>query len=475
MIDGVASQPIIRVETSAQVLSTAILENLELRGAARGAAVYAGGQLTLNNVLVVDNRDGGVLVEGGALVTNASTSIERNGAWVGEPPPTGGGILCTNDGLLDVRGRIFNNFAELGGGLALYSGCDAELRPGTIVDSNYADSNGGGIYVTGGATVVGNGLGDAIDIFGNYATRGGGVYIGGSALVVLQDAAFNTNGAAVDGGAIYALNGAVVNLSASVGCAGTSPCNRIWGNYLSDDAGRGSAVYAMDAAVTLRRLRVDHNQASFPQFRVPLFYASGPTGSLVLENLVVDGNRATNLVEAELGADVTAAYVSTAANSYENGGIFPAAMTAIGSGTSVGVFSSILWDLQAFFVSAGAALQLDCVITNTAIGVPPAPASFAVSNVDPLFVAATLGNLRVVPASPAVDYCDLGGYPNPGVDFDGLLRPVDRTDNPNGTPGVSTGTADVGAFELQADASPFLFADGFESGDLSAWSASVGG
>ncbi len=475
VIDGISSEPIIRVETSTQTLSTAILENLELSGAARGAAVFEGGQLTLNNVVITDNRDGGVLVDGGALVTNFSTDIRQNG-WQVPTPVTGGGILCTNGGLLILDGEIDNNRAELGGGIALYSGCSAELQPGLWIVTNSAVSNGGGLYVATGATVVGDGDGVAIDISANNAARGGGVYVDGAGVVVLQDTAVDDNFAEDDGGAIYALNGATVNLSPSTGCpeGGFSACNRIVGNDLGDDAGRGSAVYASSASVTLRRLWILGQQVSLPQFRVPLFYAGGATGELVLENLVVAGNRATNLIEADTGAEVIAGYVSAADNSYQSGATFPSALSATGSGTEVGVFSSILWDLQGFFVTSSATLQLDCLITNTLLGVPPG--SFGVANDNPQFLASASGNLRVGPSSPAVDFCDLGAYPFPGApDFDGLSRPVDRPDNTNGAPGLDWGTTDVGAFELQLGASPFIFSDGFESGSTTAWSATVSG
>jgi hypothetical protein len=84
----------------------------------------------------------------------------------------------------------------------------------------------------------------------------------------------------------------------------------------------------------------------------------------------------------------------------------------------------------------------------------------------------------VAPFSPAVDYCDLGAYPFPdSPDTDGQSRPADRPDNPNGSPGLALGTTDLGAFELQIGAipAPGIFFDGFESGDLSGWSTSVGG
>jgi predicted outer membrane repeat protein len=474
VIDGISSQPIFRVETSTQTLSTAILENLELSGAARGAAVLEGGQLTLNDVLITNNRDGGVLVDGGTLVTNSSTDIKQNG-WLVPTPITGGGILCTNGGLLILDGDIDNNRAELGGGVALYSGCNAELQPGLWIIANSADSNGGGLYVTSGTAVVGDGDGVVIDIAANHAARGGGLYVDGTGVVVLQDAAFTHNTADHDGGAIYALNGANVTLAPSTGCPELvlSACNRIVSNLLGDDDGRGSAVYVSSAAVTLRRLRVAWQQGGLPQFRVPLFYAGGATGELVLENLVVSGNYATNLIEADTGAEVIAGYVSAADNFYQSGSTFSSAVSATGGGTEIGVFSSILWDLQGFFVTSGATLELDCLITNTLTGVPPG--SFAVANDNPQFLAPTTDDLRVGPSSPAVDFCDLGAYPFPGApDFDGLSRPADRPDNTNGSPGLDWGTIDVGAFELQLGATPFLFADGFESGNTLAWSTATG-
>jgi hypothetical protein len=474
-IDGTSSQPVIRVETSTETLSTAILENLELRGAARGAAVLAGGQLTLNNVLVTDNRDGGVLVDGGALVTNATTDIFQNGWWEGSPvPATGGGILCIDEGLLDLRGEIDNNRAELGAGVALHSGCDAALNPGTWITSNQSTSNGGGLYVSAGTNLVGDGQGDGIFLWGNHALRGGGIYVDGAGLVLLQDASLASNAALFDGGAVYALNGATVHLTPSIGCPdGFWACNEIVGSQLSDDVGRGSAVYAFGASVTLRRLRVENNQPNFPQFRVPLFYVGGTNGELILENLVIAGNRATNLVEADTGATVIGGYLSSADNSYESGSTFPSATTITGSGTTAGFYSSILWDHQGFFISGGAVVELDCLMTNTLAGVPPG--SFAISTADPEFLAPASGNLRVGPSSPAVDYCDLGAYPFPGApDFDGLSRPADRPDNANGFPGVEGGTIDIGAHELQLGATPFIFIDDFETGDLSAWSSWMG-
>ncbi len=72
---------------------------------------------------------------------------------------------------------------------------------------------------------------------------------------------------------------------------------------------------------------------------------------------------------------------------------------------------------------------------------------------DPAFADAAAGDFHLTAGSPAIDQ----GSPAaaPAVDYDGAPRPVGKA-------------PDLGAFELG------IFSDGFESGDVSAWSSSVG-
>jgi hypothetical protein len=88
-----------------------------------------------------------------------------------------------------------------------------------------------------------------------------------------------------------------------------------------------------------------------------------------------------------------------------------------------------------------------------------------VFNVDPLFVNAPGGDYHLSETSPMIDVCaddpqgtDIDLEPR-GVD-DPLTLDID-------------GTFDVGADELQPDPNALIFSDGFESGDVSAWSSSV--
>lgn len=473
-VDGVTSQAVVRVQTSTQSESRVILENLELSGGARGVSVTDGGHLTLNNVLITLNEGGGAFVGSGAtLVTNASSELFQNG-WNGEfTPTTGGGIDCFG-GHLDLQGRVSNNRAELGAGLAMLSGCTAELRPGFILDANQASSNGGGVYLAGPGALWGNGAGNAIQLVGNHANRGGGIYAAGAgAVVALQDSAFSGNGAAQEGGAIYALVGPEIHLLRGSGCTTGFPCNRLAGNYLSTNL-EGSVVYAWDALVVLRQQRVEGNQTDFiPTMQPSLFYMRGASGELWLENLQLWDNRAAELVRVVGGASFVGGYLSSAHNRYgvSSGGTansYFSVDTASGA-----VYSSILWDHQGFFLTGPApSLVADCLIVSTTLGVPLG--SVFISTADPQFLDANGGNLHLPASSPAVDYCDEAVYPWPGgPDFDGEARNVDHPANPNGSPGVGGGRFDIGFDEVPSSVVPEIFSDDFESGTPGEWSLAV--
>ena len=81
---------------------------------------------------------------------------------------------------------------------------------------------------------------------------------------------------------------------------------------------------------------------------------------------------------------------------------------------------------------------------------------------------ATAGNLRVSPNSPAVDYCDAFNYLPQHFDGDHEARGFDLSFNANGSPGVAGGLYDLGFDEVRP-----LFADGFATGNTSAWSSVV--
>jgi hypothetical protein len=75
---------------------------------------------------------------------------------------------------------------------------------------------------------------------------------------------------------------------------------------------------------------------------------------------------------------------------------------------------------------------------------------------------------RPAPTSLLVDYCDASAYAPAYPDLDRRPRCEDSSGKTN-----TYGACDAGAFEL-APPPDVIFADGFESGDTSAWSAATG-
>ena len=468
IVDGVTSNPVFRVQTTNESESLVILENLQVKNAQRGVEVLAGGKLTLKNVVVLDNPMGGANVVSGNLTVDQNSSIEFNGSFA-SPPPFGGGIAC-NGGYIAIHGRVYNNRAELGGGIAMESGCTVELGPGSYVALNDASSNGGGLYVSTGSVVVGSGNGAAIQISSNYSNRGGGIYLA-DGTAVFTDTSFETNRAEVEGGAIYATASSLFHMAVGSGCSTGFACNQIKDNYLGTP-GDGSVLHNNNSQVTLLRQRVAENQAEpLIALNSSLMFVTGDDASLTLENLEIWGNVATSLVDAQGGATVVGGYLSAAQNTYDvQGSPVPSRILTSGTGTQAGYYSSILRDGKFAFGTGSPQLTLDCLIVASMVGVPPG--SQAIVEVDPQFVDQLGGDLHVGPTSPAVDFCDEAVYPLPGApDFDGQIRGFDNPLNPNGAPGIAGGVYDVGIDEVLATTETPLFADGFESGNTSAWSS----
>lgn len=475
VVDGTATQAVVTVETTSQSQSRVILENLELSGGLRGVSVAAGGELVLRNVRIADNEESGAYVgPDGTLTADGATEIVHNG-WLSTPPAWGGGISCVG-GYLDLDGAIEDNRAENGAGVAMSSGCVADLRPGASVSGNEADFFGGGFHLGSGSLLVGDGDGTAIEIAGNSATSGGGIYAVGSVTVLLQDASLSDNFATEEGGALHAHAGAQVHVLRNQGCEGDLvPCNRIVGNELADfSTGTGTAVYASDAFVRLSGLAIRQNSSGIFTFPT-LLYVRGATGELQLENLAISGNWADILIWADAGATVFGGYLSSTRNVFRPSHVPPAPQPPLEESTisvsgEAGFYSSIFMDHGGFSAGPGASLVADCLLVSTMDGI--AGGTFVLV-ADPQFLDPDGGNLHLPPTSPAVDYCDEAVYPFPGgPDGDGETRDVDHPSNPDGSPGVAGGRFDIGYDEVQASSSE-IFSDGFESGSTGAWDLRV--
>jgi hypothetical protein len=199
-----------------------------------------------------------------------------------------------------------------------------------------------------------------------------------------------------------------------------------------------------------------------------LIFAEGSASSLQLEGVQIWSNDAARLLVADNLAEMVAAFVTVAGNSYDAGsGPVGSRVIHVAGGAQAALYSSLLWNSSGSSTATGGTLFADCVLADNLTGFPPSGSIGLVG--DPRFVDLAAGNLRLRHDSPAVDYCDDVYYTPSFPDLDFLQRGWDHPLNPNGSPGIPFwGVYDLGAYEARP-----IFADGFETGTTVGWSATV--
>ncbi len=124
---------------------------------------------------------------GAASVTSFATSTSnsnsaRNGGGIYIGASTATFLNYTSDGTIDESGivNITYNYVETtygnegGGGIYADSGSELYIAPGTTINYNATNMNGGGIYGNGNTTYMSGGT-----IYGNNAKYGGGICLSG--------------------------------------------------------------------------------------------------------------------------------------------------------------------------------------------------------------------------------------------------------------------------------------------------------
>lgn len=418
----------------------------------------------LNDVEVALNeseRGGGIHIDGSqgaALALASGTVIRLNEALrldTSVPESgSGGGIYCENGASIDLLSpfELRDNVAGRHGGGLYATGCDVRVLPegqgglgGDVsIRENEAGDDGGGFYLTDGTDLdVDGGSGGAAWIRGNVASSsGGGVFVTGSgSYLEVTRSHVVENTAVSSGGGIYLANDAIADFE-------WEPCNLARCLELS----RNEAVFGA-AVVVVSRAQAEIAQTWITGNVVTVDSGSGAVGfassggNLELWNSMVVGNRTVSGLGdgAVFSLSGEVEILGSTFTGQEN-----VKHVVTGSGDLL-VENSIFWDngsSDPFDPGWSGTRNVRCAI------VPPgATPSFDVnvSSADPLFVSAEDPHLRK--GSPAIDLCYVTGS---GFDIDGESRPMgDRVD--------------AGADEFSEP----IFRDGFESGDFSAWSATV--
>lgn len=252
-----ASSPLVTVQAGAAltVNEGAVLQNNANTGSVRGGAINNKGALTINGGLIQNNSTvesgGGIYSTGHIAMNGGEISGNKSTAWSGaaNSKSTGGGICLGPKGTMDMTdGTIANNatvgFLAYGGGIALgdcanRTGMKLNMSGGTI-KGNRATGNGGGIAVwTGGEAEITGGY--IVENNCNYNNAnwtlsyfgGGGIYVNKGATLTLKTVEVTGNKAStgkgiaccptsnmrffVKNGGVFYGNGSSIWLSTSTG------------------------------------------------------------------------------------------------------------------------------------------------------------------------------------------------------------------------------------------------------------------
>ncbi len=476
---GGSAAPVLRIQGNGNVT----LRNLVLQDGDAPANADGGGLsiidgphlITLNNVRLANNQAG--RGAGMAVASNmASVTVTLQGEsriFGNQASSDGGGIYCLNSNLSLVTesGIINSNTSGRDGGGIYAENCHTDLASGNALGllwNNQSVRNGGGIYAFGSFSVtrVYSLFADALTRLGANvaAASGGAIYAADGADVQLQNIEIADNTAQDGGGIFYrGSSGSVGNdltiastgvADGAVDCPLGSICNRFVDNYSAV-----GGVPADGVAAIAWRLegsasgRAQINRASFSgnqggRVLDSFVQSDAVTKQMALSNVVLVGNQQTDAQAALIqGQKLVLNFVSIGGNTLAGEAVIRGLdlQTVLGYVAAYQPGSPLLRQV-------GGSVLSGYLIANDLSGIPP-----TVNNLeaDPRF--AGVADLHLRRDSPAIDYATSSsalGWPY-NADAEGSLRPLDDSGITN-----QFGSIDVGAFESATDA---LFADGFDS------------
>lgn len=209
-------------------------------GSFNGGSVYVGPSvgLTLERVLLRDNRAG---FAGGAILTEAGSTLVLANSTVGSNDAPNGGGIAANGNVTLTDSLIFNNTAEVneGGGLQVYFATTTVLR--TRFENNAAVNGGGFLQRGGTATITDSSFSDNV-----ASANGGGLHAYDNARLTLINTGIARGFAARGAGvcAVSAIPGGSTRLSI------------FGGTFAENQAQEGGAVYARGPTTTTETLLV---------------------------------------------------------------------------------------------------------------------------------------------------------------------------------------------------------------------------
>ncbi len=350
----------------------------------------------------------------------------------------GGALYADNGGYFDIYGEVNfdRNRADHGGAIYVSNGARVWLDDYVNVRpqlwDNWADlGSGGAIYAVDSPRVRCDGATFGLADEGNHAAvSGGAIYLDNSDFDA-DNCIFQHNEARQHGGAIAAYNNATLSIyatypslslmteravdpqpldAAAILATACDPriqqCSVFSGNTAdsnNDNTGDGGAIYTNDSTLNTAHTYLHHNQAE----RGGAIYQTGATAATEVSNSLIYDNTSTGSFGAGIrsaGGAFTMTHVTLVNN--QNGAGYSQ------SNTDGYVTNSIAWgNTNGGFWSTSGSLDGICNIDQSNnVGL----------NTDPLFVAPGAGeDYRLQGGSPAIDACTTGLSP----DLDGVSRP----------------------------------------------------
>jgi filamentous hemagglutinin family protein len=263
--------------------------NTILDGQSTRRVIYVGsGNLTLNNVRVINGRlpgftpNGGIDGERGGgiyVAPNAGLNV-NNSTFTGNSALYGGGIYAL-EANMSISGATFtgNNATFFGGGFSNGSGTTTATN--TIVNNNTSGDNGGGISNSGTLTLTDS------QINNNTApTLGGGIYTTGN--LTLNNTQVNNNTNNTYGGGIY--NGGTVNVNNTSNVNGNS-------------SARGGGIYNNEFGTTnISNSNVDSNVAT--QVGGGIYNLTNRPLTITNSNIRNNGRNSSGTIVTEFGGGI---------------------------------------------------------------------------------------------------------------------------------------------------------------------------
>jgi len=431
--------------------------------------------LTINGATIsnnTSNKGGGIAVLDFATLTLNQTIIDSNNAT--DPTDVfsqiGGGIYAGLQSIVNINNSTISNNSSIYGGGLYASGSSLTVtgnNQGVLFENNTAGNSGGGFYHTsssvnlvGSVTVsqnsaaFGGGLysrfsnlenspssNGSLSVVNNMAALdGGGIYfeaIDNTNILTLNQAVFDMNSAAKDGGGIELSNGISLivdsnfsqnsagenggalhirgfhnsNISASTNCLEQQVAPEYCSKFVSNTSANGGDGIMVESSNLVLNDTVlhDHSSANLGMLLMDansnvdlnndLFYNNGNVGTLSNGGGQLRINQVT----------------------MDNSGL-----KITNSNPTSSVDNSILWNTV---VDVPVGLQGNCNISPNA--------ELPGGSGDPLFYTSLKGPYHLSANSPAVDAC----LDNASTDLDGRTRPINSD-------GIATGSEnDMGAFE----------------------------